>query len=326
MTHFKQDIGCAAGIVPFHATRLIIDGHESVGAGSAALDDEDFKEDQHIDGDGDDGNDDLVDDQPSGRRSRQDKAYDAVKSERDRLKSENEKKDRTLQEVQSRLANLEQSQQSRKDVNERTNATLDQAKVRAREVVSEIKKLDREDPEYSEKVYETMFSRLYSDQQKTAEEVSRRTSNEVYTQTQTQEQRKAEAEETAIAELEAAGLSAKDLRLVQFVASEKMRTEGEAWFRNTPQDEQVPLLVKEVATMLRGSKRGSQEFRDEKRDHRKVMDGVIGESARGMRGPSRGEQEDEGKTEGPGSILADLARLRSTQRQSTKVMLRQAER
>lgn len=326
MKHFKQDIGFAAGIVPFHATQLIIEGHESAGAGSAALDDEDFEGDQHIDGDEGEGNDDLVDDQPSGRRAKQARAYDEVKSERDRLKSENERKDRTLQEVQARLATLEQGTQSRKEVNDRTNATLDQAKVRAREVVSEIKKLNRDDPDYSEKVYETMFSRLYTDQQKTAEEVSRRTSSEVYSQTQTQEQRKAEAEETAIAELEAAGLSAKDLRLVQFVASEKMRTEGEEWFRTTPQDEQVPLLVKEVATMLRGTKRGSQEFRDEKRDHRKAMDGVIGETSRGSRGPSRNEQGDEDKAEGPGSILADLARLRSTQRQSTKVMLRQAER
>lgn len=326
MTHFKHDIGFAAGIVPFHATHLIIEGHESAGAGSAALDDEGLDGDQHIDGNEGDGDGDLGDDQPSGRRTRQAKAYDEIKSDRDRLKSENDKKDREFRDLQSRLATLEQSTTTRKEVNDRTNTTLDQAKSRAREVVSEIKKLNRDDPDYSEKVYETMFSRLYADQQKTAEEISRRTSSEVYSQTQTQEQRKAEAEETAIAELEAAGLSAKDLRLVQFVASEKMRTEGEAWFKTTPQDEQVPLLVKEVATMLRGTKRGSDEFRDAKRDHRKVMDGVIGETSRGTRRTSRDEQGDEGKAEGPGSILADLARLRSTQRQSTKVMLRQAER
>ena len=63
-------------------------------------------------------------------------------------------------------------------------------------MVSEIKKLNRDDPDYSEKVYETMFSRLYADQQTTAEEVSRRTSSEVYSQTQTQEQRKIEVTAT----------------------------------------------------------------------------------------------------------------------------------
>lgn len=312
-----DDIGCAAGIVPFHATRLTIEGHDSAGAGSADLDgDED--EGNTIVADEDFGDEDSADDQPRGTRSRRDRAYDDLKSQRDRLQQELDRKDREFAE---RLSALEGQRETRQQVNDRANAGIEKAKLRAREVVNDIKKLDKSDPDYAEKVYEAMFSRVYTDLPQEAEEISRRTSSEVYRETATREELKAKAEQEALDALEEVGLSKDHLKLVRFVAREKMETEGEAWFRNTPKEEQVPKLVKEVVTMLRGEKRNSQEFRDEKRRHRESMDGVIGEGSRSSRRTTRDDDNDD-RAEGPGSMLADLARFKERQRKQTALMMR----
>jgi hypothetical protein len=322
MFRWINDIGCAAGILPFHASRLIIDGNDQAGAGSATLDDE-RADDPNIVGDEDLGDGDFDDDQPRGRRDKQVKAYDALKSDRDRLAADLAKKDELLTSLSQRLDAVEKTAETRQDVNSRTNASIERAKQRAREVVGEIKKLDRNDPDYSVKVYEAMFTHLDADYSKAAEEVSERKSREVYQETRTHEQRRADAEQEALEHLEDAGLDKEHLRLVQLLASEKSAVDPN-WFKNTPAEKQVPLLVEEVVKLVRGPKRNSQDFKDEKKRHREPMDGVIDSSSRGTRRSPR--EDDDDQREGPGSILADLARLKKTQRQSTNTMLRQAER
>lgn len=322
MFRWMSDIGCAAGSLPFHASRLVIDGNDQAGAGSATLDDEKVDESTIV-GDEDLGDGDFDDDQPRGRRDKQAKAYDALKSDRDRLAADLAKKDELLTSLSQRLDAVEKTAETRQDVNARTNASMERAEQRAREVVAAIRKINRDAPDYSEQVYATMFKRLDQDYSKAAEEVSERTSREVYQETRTQEQRRADAEREALEHLEDAGLDKEHLRLVQLLASEKNMVDPD-WFKKTPAAEQVPKLVEEVVTLIRGPKRNSQEFKDEKKRHREPMDGVIDSSSRGTRRTAR--EDDDDQKEGPGSILADLARLKKTQRQSTNVMLRQSER
>ena len=79
--------------------------------------------------------------------------------------------------------------------------------------------------------------------------------------------------------------------------------------------------------MLRGSKRNSREFREDKDRHREAMDGVIDQgSDRSVRRRSRDEDDRDDDREGPGSMLADLSRLRKTQMQGTKLMMRNRDR
>ena len=320
MNVWLHDIGCAAGLVPGYAIRLTIEGNDSAGAGSAALD-EGLEDDQkHIVDDEGFRDEDLDDDQPRGKRDKQTQAYDKLKSERDRLQRDLEARDRELQGLTQRVESIEQTRESRKDTNERTNANIEQAKARAREVAAELKKLDRNDPNYTEKVYETFFEKLYTDLPKAAEDISRRTSTEVYRETRSQEERTEEAERAAVVCLEDMGLGEEQLPLVKYLASQK----PDSWFRRTAANEQVPELVKEAVTMIRGIKRNTQEFKDDKDRHRKPMDGVIDQGRGRVAGQRR--EEDEDRQTGPGSILADLARLRKTQRQNTSVMLRQSER
>lgn len=324
MKVWLTDIGCAAGIVPFHATYLTIDGHDSAGAGSAALDDEVDDGMQDIVGDDFPEDGDDLDDQPRGRRTaRQEKAYDELKSDRDRLKADLDKRDRDFAAMQERLSAIEGKQESRREVNDRTNATIDRAKQRAKEVVGEIKKLDRSDPEYAEKVYEAMLTRVYEDQAESAQEISRRTSSEVYHDTRTQEELRENAKQQAIDALEEAGLSAEAFDLVEALAIRQGKV-NPGWFRTTPEDEQIPKLVEMVKERLVKTKRNSQEFKDEKRRHRASMDGVIEEGNRNARA-RRTEDDADDEPKGSGSILADLARMKQNMARNTKVMLRQAD-
>lgn len=322
MNVWLHDIGCAAGLVPGYAIRLTVEGNDQPGGGSATLDEGLEDDPKHIVGDEDFRDEDLDDDQPRGnRRDKQAQAYDKLKSERDRLQRDLEEKDRLLQGLTQRVESIEQAGATRKDTNERTNAHLQKAEERAREVAEELKKLDRNDPDYTRKVYQTFFEKLYTDLPQAAEDISRRTSTEVYRETRTKEERIEEAERAAVQCLEDMGLSEEQLPLVQFMASQK----PDSWFRRTPEGEQVPELVKEVVAMIRNIKRNSQEFKDDKKRHRETMDGVI-DQGRSRQTVRRREEEDDERQQGPGSMLADLARLRKTQRSNTNVMLRQSER
>jgi len=322
MKNWFDDIGCAAGLVQGHAIRLFIGGHDSAGAGSAAVDDEEPNTQDIAD------DDLLLDDEdfdgrPRGTRSdRQARAYDELKSDRDRLKTEAEKRDREFQALQDRLVKLEQTRETREEVNARTNMVKERAKTRAKEIVEEIQKIPADDPERSAKIYERLFETVYSDQEETAQEISRRTSSEVYHDTQTQEQQRAEARKQTLALLEEEGLGEETFDLVEALAIRQGRVDP-GWFKRTPAENQIPELVKMVKDRMIKTTRNSQEFREDKRRHREPMDGVIGEGSRGNR--SRRDADDD-RPEGPGSILADLAKLKQSQRRNTQVMLRQAER
>lgn len=325
MFRLLNDIGWAAGRVYGHAHLLTIDGDDSDHAGSAVLDEEkDEKDEPHIADQDDRLDDDDLDDQPRGRRTdKSAKAYDDLKSERDRLKAENDKKDRLLQDVTGRLERLEQGRETRDAVNIRTNEAKERARQRAREVVDEISKIPADDPERSRKVYEHLFETMYQDQAAAAEEISRRTSSEVVQETRTREQLYEDARKATVAALEDAGLGEEAFELVQAMSVMKRQHDPD-WFRRTPDEEQIPSLVNLVKEKIIKYARGSKEFKDDKRRHREDMDGVIGEGSRGKRAAR--SEEDRGTQEGPGSMLADLSRLKKTQRHNTNLMLRQGER
>lgn len=323
MKNWLLNIGCAAGLVPVHATRLLtIDGDDSPGGGSAVLEGEEETE-QDIADDDLLGDDEDVDSQPRGRRSKQAQAYDELKSEKDRLKADNEKQARELAAMNERIAAIEGKRETREAVNSRTNAQTDRAKFRAREVVDEIKKLDRSDPEFSLKVYEAMFEKVYADQAQTAEEVSRRTSTEVYDDTRTREQQYADARKQTLACLEENGLDADAFELVQALSIAKTQTDPK-WFQRVKPEDQIPELVNLVKERIIKTTRNSQEFKDGKRRHREPMDGTIDEGS--SRNRNRHREEDDDQAEGPGSMLADLARMKAIQRKNTATMLRQSER
>ncbi len=318
MFRLLHDIGWAAGRVHGHAHLLTIDRDDL--DGSAADDDEDGKKDEHREDIADQDerlDDDDLDDQPRGRHSdKSAKAYDELKSERDKLKADNEKKDRLLQEVNERLARLDEGRETREEVNARTNAAKERARERARQVVEELKKIPDNDPAKSVKVYERIFETVFEDQERTAEEISRRTSAEVVEETRSVEQRREDARKETLAALEEAGLDEQDFELVQGLAVLK-RTTDPGWFKRTAPEDQIPELVQAVKERIVKRTRDSEEHREDKRRHRAAMDGVIGDGSRGRRG------QDEDRDEGPGSILADLSRLKQTQRRNTQVMLRQ---
>ncbi len=326
--------GYAAEQVPVHAVlALFIGGNDSPGGGSAVADEEDEKDEDEKDivADQDFEDEDLDDDQPRGKRSaKAEKAYDELKSDRDKLRARLEKEERERTELQERLARLERQQETRQDVNARTNAAIDRAKRAKEEVLAKIKEIPADDPDRSAKVYEALLTRVYQDQEDAAVNISRSTSLEVTREVRTREQAAAEAEKAALKELERQGLGPENLRLVRLVARDKRETD-EGWFSRTPSEEQVELLVEEAATMLRGSKRNSREFREDKDRHREAMDGVIDQgSDRSVRRRSRDEDDRDADRnddrEGPGSMLADLSRLRKTQMQGTKLMMRNRDR
>ena len=324
MLKWLLNIGHAAECVHIHAAhRLTIEGHDSPGGGSAAVDEGEEFEQDIVDEDGSQDTDDL-DNQPRGRRSKQAQAYDELKSEKDRLKADNEKQARELASMQERIAKIEGQHETRESVNTRTNEQLDRAKTRAREVVDEIKKLDRNDPDYSVKVYEKMFEKVIADQAQTAEEISRRTSSEVFDDTRNREKAYADAKEQTLACLEENGLDPDAFELVQALSIMKTQTDP-SWFKRVKPEDQIPQLVNLVKERIIKTTRNSQNFKDEKRRHREAMDGTIEEGSRGARGRQR-EQDDDDRAEGPGSMLADLAKLKRIQGRNTNVMLRQSER
>lgn len=329
MDKLLAKIGWAADeYIPRHAHLLTLDRDDP--HGSAAVEDEEIEGKQDIIDEDDRLDDDDLDDQPRGKRAGQSdkeaKAYDKLKSERDKLQQENQKQARTLEELNTRLARLETSQDTREDVNRRTDAQRALAADRARQLREELSKLNKEDPQYSEKYFEVMET--HNERIRTAErerllEEIQRSSTDAVRRVQSDADQQAQAKQLALDELREQGLSEDCFDLVQALAIAKGKTDPE-WFKRTPDEQQIPELVSALKERLMKSKRSSQEYQDEKRRHREDMDGVIGEGSSVRRGrESRGE--DRG-TEGPGSILSDLSRNREQQRKFTTAMLRRVDR
>lgn len=319
-------IGCAAEPFGVHATRLAISGNDSHGGGSATEVDEGnetdeekaLREQAEADADLDEGDEDR-----SSRSSRQDKAYDDLKSDRDRLKHDLEKQQRETQTLTERLNKLDTDKTTREETNARTNAHLSLAKQRSREIVSEINKLDPNDPERAAKVYDTILERIYEDLPKVAEDISKRTARETFQREHKLDQDQAAAKQLTLESLKEAGLDDEDFELVEALAIAKGTTDP-GWFDRVPAEQQIDTLVGIVKSRIVKTTRSSQEFQDEKKTHRKPMDGVIDRGSQSRR--SVRDQEDDDQTAGPGSILADMARAKKAKQLSTRIMLRQAER
>jgi len=326
MDTLLRKIGWAAGDIHRHAHLLTIDRDDP--KGSAAVDDEEDLEekDTHIVDEDDRLDDDDLDDQPRGKRSDQSdksaKAYDALKSERDRLIAENARKDKLIEDFNARLARIEQQRETREDVNRQTDEANAQAEARARELAAKVRAIANDDPERTEKVYALIEKhneeRFRVERERLMSEIDQRSSR-VVEQRLTREEQAERSERLTLKELERQGLPQEYLDLVQDMAASKLVTDRD-WFKRVPDAEQIPELVKEFKERLMRGKRSSQAFKDEKRRHREDQDGVLGETATTRRGS---RQEDDGDDiEGPGSSLADIARLRKERLRDSARMLR----
>lgn len=320
MSQLLNDIGWAAGRVYGHARLTSIERDDL--QGSAAVDerdDEELEKNPDIVDEDDRLDDDDLDDQPRGKRSdKSARAYDELKSERDRLKAETEKKDRLLQDATTRLQQLEQ-RETRDAVNVRVDAAQAEDERMAREFSAQLKSVDRNDPEYTEKVTKLWLQK----QREVAREASLRTSSEVVETRLTEGEFRKKVRAEAVDELKRQGLTEEDYDLLLAINhAQGIRDPG--WDKRMPNEQQIPHLVGILKERLVKTTRQSPTFRDEKERHRRDMGGVIGE---GSRSGERRRQTDtnEGKSE-LGSSIDDLTRLRTLQKQSASRMLRMDQR
>lgn len=320
MSQLLNGIGWAAGRVYGHARLTSIEREDL--SGSAAVDERD---DEEIEGkhdivDEDDRlDDDDLDDQPRGKRSdKSARAYDDLKSERDRLKAEAEKKEKLLQDVSTRLHQFEQ-RETRQQVNSQVDERQRGSEQVARDLAAQVKALDRNDPEYTEKVY----GLLVKNQEEIAERISLRASSEVVDRRLTMDEQRERAQQSALSELERQGLSKDHFKLLRAMAAVKAE-EDPGWDRRMPNEEQIPHLVGLLKEQLVKTTRQNPTFREEKERHRRDMGGVLGEGSRSGERRSRADSSEE-KSE-LGSTIDDLAKLRSSQRSAASRMLRMDQR
>lgn len=322
MKSMFNDIGLVTAGLRAHLTRLASIEKDPEGSTSTMEDEEtddekalreQAEEDARL---GEDPDDDR------SRRGRETAAYRELQADRDRLKSDLEKQQRQTQELTERFNKSEREKTDREKTNAETNAHLGLAKQRSREIVAEINKLDPNDPERAAKVYDTILEKVYEDLPKVAQDISTRTARETFQREQKLDRDQSEAKRVTLDALKAAGLDDEDYELVEALAIAKGTTDP-GWFDRVAPEKQIDALVDIVKGRIVKTTRESQEFQDEKDRHRKPMRGVIdrGSQTRRVR-----DQEEEPDRTGPGSILEDMARAKRAKLQSTKVMLRQAER
>ena len=308
-------IGCAAEDLDLHATRLAIGGNDSQGGGSATEVDE---EDDEKLNEEDDATLNEDEDDTRSSRSRQDRAYDDLKSDRDRIKLDLDRQQEENRKFQERLAAIESEQTARQRTNERTNTALELSEKKAREVVAAMAKIPADDPERAVKIYTEFYKPLYEDIPKQTEEISRRTSRETLDRDQKAERYYEEAKKETLAELEKAGLDPEDFDMVEAIAIQR-GVNDPGWTKRVKNEDQIPELVGILKDRIGRNKRGSQEFQEERRNHRKPMDGVIEGNSQNRRSV-KDQEEDE--PQGKGSILTDMARIRAERSRSTNRMLR----
>jgi len=231
------------------------------------------------------------------------------------LKAETEKKDRLLQELSSRVERVEQGRESRESVNARADEESKTIEGLKRQLSSKLKALDRNDPEYSDKIVG-----LWTDHQADVARIaSVETSNQVVQHRLTMDEQRERAQQVALDELERQGLSKDNFKLLRAMAAVKSQDDP-GWDRRMPNDEQIPHLVGLLKEHLVKTTRQNPAFREEKSKHRSSMDGVIGEGSRsGERRSTRSERDGESEL---GSTLDDLAKLRNSQRTNASRMLR----
>lgn len=326
MDKLLSKIGWAAEDLQPHARLLTLDRDDP--SGSAAVGDEEeidttrpiVNEDDRLD-------DDDLDDAPiRGRRTdKSAKAYDELKSERDRLKADSDKKDRLIEEFNARLTRMEQGQgarESREDVNRRADEERERINARAKRLVEKVQAIKADDPERGQKIYEAMEAHneeiRKEERELLRQEIDER-SRQAVEQRLSDKEARAQARLEAVAELERQGLDEECFDLVQALAIAKRNTDP-GWFKRTSAEDQIPELVQTLKERLMKGKRSSQDLRDEKRRHREDQDGVLGDSSATKRRSLR-EQDDGEEGDGPGSMLADLSRWKGSMRRDTNRML-----
>ena len=320
-----NDIGLVtAGLRP-HLTRLASIEKDPDGS-TSTIEDEQLTDEERAERERQEADVDL-DGEDEGRKRAQDtRAYRELQSDRDRLKTDLETQKRQTHEFQERLAKIEGDKTARETVNAQTNAHLDLAKRRSREIVSEIGKLDANDPERAAKVYDTILTRIYEDLPRVAQDISERTARETFQRERQLDQSQHTAKQETIKALEDAGLSEEWYEEVEDLAV-RMQRKDPGWFTRVPEAEQIDELVDMVKTKWNPNpkpKRESQEFQDEQREHRRPMRGVIEKGS--QRRSVRDSDEGDDGTPKPGVFLAEMARARQAKVRSTNSMLRTADR
>jgi len=308
-----------------HLGRLAIGGNDSPGGGSTStLEDEqiDDQDDTGDDGDGE-GADGQGDDGEQGRRrgrTGEDRTNEAFR----KLQSDLDKERNQRRVLEERLEKIETAGNKSDEGQDRRTRARERAKERARQVVAKLKSLNKDDPNYSEDFYATLYEPLFDELPRESEEISRRVTREEVETGRSHEERRKKVEEDAIHELEEQGLDESYFEDLQMMTMFKNRTDP-GWDREVPAEEQIPLLVKELKDRLQKRVRNQKDFKDEKEKHGKPMRGVIG--TEGTRS-SRTKLTDRSDTneEGAGSILADVRRNREERRSLAKQMVRDAHR
>jgi len=334
-----QAIGLAAAIEDrLHATRSIItrgdDQDEGGGAGTATVDDEqdedalETNEERDANASTDDELDEFDEDlddegRPVGRSGRTKKGGEFI----DRLKSENAKLKSRLESIEEEIRRSKSvikddgiSEEDRRRETRKLTAA-ERAKQRTKEIVTALRGLDKDDPQFHEKLYEQILTPIYQDQYETAEEISARTAESVTDRKRNLDRARERAEEEARTQLREAGF--KDDQLDE--ALEELRDlsiikghRDPGWDQRMKDEEQIPYLVGELKKRKGMNQRNTPEDRARRAEHRKPMEGVIDGGAR--RQPSGGDKS--GQTQGPGSILADLKRNREMQKKRTTALWR----
>lgn len=289
---------------------FITDGHDTSHGGghSTALEDEptDIADDDLDGGDDADRDDDG---QPRGKRAeKQDHAYREMQSRLDKATAALERSADLHARMEERLRRQEEdgSRRSRRGHDEGDDDPIKtKVRTRARELKSELGKLNRDDPEYTEKYMETMLDRIYRDVHDEVSQVSQQAARGEVTRAKSHEQQATEAKQEALDELDKAGLDESYLDdLIEY-----SNGKPKSWFTEVPNDEQISTLVEELKERWAPRLKQSQDIQQKKRDHRRNMDDVLDSgSGRRSRGP-REQPDDEPK--GPGSFLADVRRLRT---------------
>jgi len=325
MRSMFNDIGLVTAGVHSHLARLASIGNDSAGGGGSTTTTEDETAEEKDERERQEAIergelDEADDDQPRGKRAKDAAAYRELQSDRDRLKTENEKTARENADFKTRLAELETKQTTRQEVNEQTNARLDRARQRAREVMAEVQKFPLDDPQRGEKIYEALFTKIIEDQERTSQEISQRTAKDTFQRERKLDADQTEAKRVTLEALEDAGLEPEDFELVEALAIRKAQLDPD-WFKQVKEENQIDELVNIVKQRIVKTKRNSQEFKDEKERHRSPMRGVIREGSQTTRRSVR--DQDETEDQGKGSMLDDLKRSTESKRNAAKQMLRQ---
>lgn len=307
------------------ARRLFItDGQDTSHGGghSAAVEDEpeDIASDDLDGGDDADRDDDG---QPRGKRAeKQDQAYREIQSRLDKATAALERSTELNQRMEERLRRQEEdgSRRSRRNSEDGDDDPIrTKVRTRARELKSELGKLNREDPEYTEKYMETMLDRIYRDVHDEVSQISQQTARGEVSRAKSHEQQAQEARVEALEALEEAGFDESYLDDLIDLSTSKQATDPQ-WFKTVKSDEQIGKLVDELKDRWAPRLKQSHDIQNKKRDHRRGMDDVIDD---GARRPRRSSREDSDEAKGPGSFLTDLRRLQGERKAIAKGMFKQ---